>query len=237
AAFRPLGGTRGDLGTSRAHFIAAAYRAGGGTIDLERPDRRFWIEEAVGRPLRVFEEIGVVDRRSFDRRRMPKLPYQRPVSLPPRLGRAAANLAELRPGDPVVDPFVGTGALLLEAGLLGARAVRNLARFGVEAERLVVADAAETFSPASGEGWAAVLTDPPYGRASGTDGEPPEELVARVLPRWAKLVRPGGCVTMVCPGGPDPLPEPWVRVLSVPDRVHRSLTRDFRVYRRAGGPG
>jgi hypothetical protein len=36
------------------------------------------------------------------------------------------------------------------------------------------------------------------------------------------------------PGGPDPLPAPWTRVVSIPDRVHRSLTREFRVYEREG---
>ncbi|HUI38863.1 MAG TPA: DNA modification methylase, partial [Thermoplasmata archaeon] len=80
----------------------------------------------------------------------------------------------------------------------------------------------------------AVVTDPPYGRASGTHGERPELLVSRVLPRWAEKVRAGGRVVVVLPGGPDPLGPPWRRVYSIPDRVHRSLTREFRVFERPG---
>jgi tRNA (guanine10-N2)-dimethyltransferase len=245
ASFRPLAGRRGTLASPTALRLAAAYGAGGGSIDLERPDRRFWVEVAPDGSIRAFEELGAVDRAGFDARRMPRLPYQRPVSLAPRLGRVAANLASVRTGDPVIDPFMGTGALLLEAALLGARvsgvdrspemvrgALRNLARFGVDPERITVADAGETFRPGAPDGWSAVLTDPPYGRASGTAGEPPEVLIGRVLPRWADHVRPGGKVVVVLPGGPDPLPAPWVRTLCVPDRVHRSLTREFRVYRR-----
>ncbi len=247
AAFRPLGGARAALGPGPALLLAEAYRTGGGTIDLETPTRRFWTDVGSDGVGRVFEEVGAVDRVSLQRRRMPRLPYQRPVSLPPRLGRVVANLGAVRPGDPVVDPFVGTGALLLEAALLGARisgvdrsaemvrgALENLRGFGVDPDRMAVADAAEAFPPASADGWAAILTDPPYGRASGSGGEPPAALLARVLPRWAHLVRPGGRVVVVVPGGPDPLPPPWVRTVSVPDRVHRSLTREFRVYERSG---
>ena len=247
AAFRPLSGARSSLISPIALRLAADYGAGGGSIDLDRPERRFWVGAIPGQPVRAFEEIGTVNRAGFDARRMPRLPYQRPVSLAPRLGRVAANLAGVRPGDAVVDPFVGTGALLLEAALLGARvsgvdrspemvrgALRNLRQFSIEPERITVGDAGETFGPDPGEGWAAVLTDPPYGRASGTAGEPPEQLISRVLPSWAEKVRPGGSVVIVVPGGPDPLSAPWVRKVSVPDRVHRSLTREFRVYRRAG---
>jgi len=247
AAFRPLAASRGTLVAPSALRLADAFRAGGGRIDLDHPDRRFWVQPGSNDHLRAFEEVAAVDRTGFNARRMPRLPFQRPVSLAPRLGRIAANLAAVRPGDPIVDPFVGTGALLLEAALLGGRvsgvdrdpemvrgAVRNLGRFGVAPERLSIGDAADAFAPSDADGWAAVLTDPPYGRASGSAGEPPDALVGRVLPRWAERVRPSGRVVVVLPGGPDPLPAPWVRTVSVADRVHRSLTREFRVYRRAG---
>jgi tRNA (guanine10-N2)-dimethyltransferase len=249
AAFRPLAGRRRPMVSPTVLHLASAYGSGGGTIDLDQPERRFWFLVSEPDGVQAFEEVGVVDRAGVASRRMPRLPYQRPVSLAPRLGRVAANLASVRPGDPVVDPFVGTGALLLEAGLLGARvcgvdrspemvrgALRNLGRFGIEPERLTVGDAGDAFSPAGPDGWASILTDPPYGRASGSAGEPPEDLVRRVLPVWAERVRPGGRVVVVVPGGPDPLDAPWVRTVSVPDRVHRSLTREFRVYQRAGDP-
>jgi putative RNA methylase family UPF0020 len=246
AAFRPLSGSRSPLVSPTALQLAADYGSGGGSIRLDQPERRFWVASASDGGVEAFEEVGAVDRGGFAARRMPRLPYQRPVSLPPRLGRVAANLAAVRAGDPVVDPFVGTGALLLEAALIGARisgvdrspemvrgALRNLALFEIEPDRLAVGDAGGAFAPSDPLGWAAVLTDPPYGRASGSAGEDPGALVARVLPLWAEKVRPGGRVVLIVPGGPDPLPDPWIRTTCVPDRVHRSLTREFRVYRRA----
>jgi tRNA (guanine10-N2)-dimethyltransferase len=242
AAFRPVGGRRSPLAAGEERSVAAAYVAAGGRIDLAHPTRRFVVG---GGPTEWWMAEEVVARSETPDRRMPALPFQRPVSLSPKLGRVAANLARLRRGERVVDPFVGTGALLLEAALLGARvsgkdrdpamvrgALENLARFGVQPDRLEVGDAAEVFRPPDGQDWDAVLTDPPYGRSSGSGGEDPTELVRRILPAWANLVRPGGVIVVVLPGGPDPLLPPWRPVARVPDRVHRSLTREFCVYAR-----
>lgn len=244
AAFRRLGRSPGGADES---VVAAGrmYRSGGGTIDLERPERRYWLFGRPGLGDALLLEVAAVDRAQSALRRMPLLPFQRPVSLPPRLARAAANLARVRPGDRVLDPFLGTGALLAEAALLGARvygidrdpemvrgALRNFAHLGVEATGLVEGDAGSVdFS--SDVPFDALLTDPPYGRASSTGGEGPSEVVGRVLPRWAERVRPGGRLVVVAPAGAPALPPPWTARVRVPVRVHRSLTREFRAYERA----
>lgn len=181
---------------------------------------------------------------------MPNLPFQRPVSLKPKLARAAMNLAAVRPGDRIVDPFVGTGALLLEGVLLGALVsgidrdaemvrgtARNFEHLGVAADRLVVGDAAEAASGFEVGSVRAIVTDPPYGRASGSGGEDVGSLVARVLSAWAERIAPGGRILLITPGGSDPLGPPWVRRICVRDRVHRSLSREFRLYERAGPEG
>jgi hypothetical protein len=245
AAFRPLGGDQRPLPGPEIHALAASYAAGGGRIDLAQPDRRFWIVPLDPGGWALAEEFASIDRAAYEARRMPHLPFQRPVSLPPRRARAAVNLAAVRPGHQVVDPFVGTGALLLEAALVGARvsgvdrdpdmvrgSIRNLTAFGRSAESLTVGDAGDPFPPPGGGGWDAIVTDPPYGRASGSGGEPPEELIRRVLPAWTQFLAPEARVSIVLPGGVDPLGPPWVLAVSIPDRVHRSLTREFRVYRR-----
>ncbi|HEV2429800.1 MAG TPA: DNA methyltransferase [Thermoplasmata archaeon] len=223
-----------------------AWSAAGGTIDLDRPSHRIhfgrWSD---GSPW-IAQAVEGTDRGAFRSRRMPSLPFQRPVALPPKLARVAVNLARVRLGDRVLDPFLGTGALLAEAGLLGASlvgidrdpemvrgALRNFRHLGVEGERLLVGDAGQLAERESSPPFDALVTDPPYGRASALFGERAEALVARVVSAWAPRVREGGRVVLVVPGGPDPLPPPWVRRLSLADRVHRSLTREFRVYERA----
>ncbi|MCI4331755.1 MAG: hypothetical protein L3K19_07930 [Thermoplasmata archaeon] len=247
ACFRPLGRPTGSRATAPIAAVARAYVEGGGSIDLERGARRVWLAELSGERWVVAEESGSPAGVTVQERRMPRLPFQRPVSLPPKLGRVAVNLARVRPGDRIVDPFLGTGALMLEAALMGMRvsggdrdptmvrgAIENLTAMGCEFERLRAADAGEAWNPLGGGPWDALVTDPPYGRASGSAGEPHDGLVARTLPAWAERVRPGGRIVVVQPGGPDPLPPPWIRVGSIPDRVHRSLTREFRVYERGG---
>ncbi len=247
ASVRRLG--RPSSGDSDREVLAVgrAYVDAGGRIDLDRPDRRFWLLDEPGAGPTIFEEIGSVDGSELTRRRMPTLPFQRPVSLPPRLARAAANLAAIRPGDRVLDPFVGTGSLLAEAGLLGAvvngidrdaemirGALRNLEHLGVSPESLVVGDAGDQSLDVAPGPLDAILTDPPYGRSSSTGGEEGPALVARVLARWAGRVRPGGRIVVVLGDGSDPLGPEWVRLAAIPARVHRSLTRVFRVYQRPG---
>lgn len=242
AAIRPAGAPRGSAG--HLGRFGRAYRDGGGRIDLERPARRFFVGEGAPNGWRVGEEIAAIDRRAFDARRMPRLPFRRPVSLPPRLGRALVNLARVRAGDRVIDPFLGTGALLIEAALIGARvsgvdrdatmvrgAMRNFAHLGLRLERAEVADAqfAAGAEPSSVD---AVVTDPPYGRSSGSGGEEIDRLLTRVLPAWADRVRDGGYFACVAPIDAIALGPDWSSVASVDDRVHRSLTRGFRAYQR-----
>lgn len=225
------------------------YREAGGRIDLDHPERRFRVGEGVdGQPV-LLEESSIVDRAAASARRMPRLPFQRPVSLAPRLARAAANLAELRAGETVVDPFVGTGALLAEAALLGGEvygidsdpamivgALRNFAHLGVTAAKLVEGDAGTVDLGPPERRYDAVLTDPPYGRSSATGGETRDEILARVLPRWAARLRAGGRLVVVVPSGTPPLPVGGSPEAVVPVRVHRSLTREFRLYRSPGNP-
>ncbi len=247
AAFRRLGrpGAAADTGVLVA---GRAYKSAGGRIDLDSPRRRFWLARDGSGIDRLLEEVGTIDRAAASRRRMPLLPFRRPVSLAPRLARAAANLARVRSGDRVIDPFLGTGALLAEAGLLGGRlygidrdatmvrgALANFAHLGVSAEELVVGDAATVgFASATGP-FRAVLTDPPYGRSSSTGAESADRLIARTVPRWGERLSAGGRVVLVVPSGAEALASPFELRLAVAVRVHRSLTREFRVYERAGG--
>jgi SAM-dependent methyltransferase len=247
AAFRPF--RRPSGGARDAEILRAVHRWKelGGEIDLEAPRHRFWLLARPNRPSLWLEESAPVDRRATSRRRISALPFRRPVGLDPRLALAAANLTRVPPGGQIVDPFVGTGALLAEAALLGARvvgidrdptmirgALRNFAHLGVEAHAMVAGDSGEVEFPGSLGPFDALLSDLPYGRASGTGGEEAVSLARRVLPRWAERVREGGRVVLVLPGGDDPVDRPWRRVLTVPVRVHRSLTREFRVYERSG---
>ena len=245
AAFRRLG-RPGAAADAAVRAAGQAYVLGGGTFDLDAPQRRYWLARQDDGTEALLREVAAVERAQATLRAMPRLPFRRPVSLPPRLARAAANLASIRPGERVLDPFLGTGALLAEAALLGARvygldadpamvrgALRNFAHLGVRAEAFVEGDSRVVEFPGGERTFDAILTDPPYGRASASVGAEPSRLVPEVLSRWQGSVRPAGRVVVLSPGGPPLLAEPWVEDCRVPVRVHRSLTREFRRYRRA----
>ncbi len=245
ASFRRVARPQGP-GDEAIRALGRRYVEGGGVIDLEGPERRYWVATRGDGTEVVLREVAAVDRASAAARAMPKLPFRRPVALPPRLARAAANVAAIRPGETVIDPFVGTGALLAEAALLGAHvygldsdpvmlrgALRNLAHLGVAAQALVEGDARVAELPAPPRAFDVLLTDPPYGRSSASVGGPPDALVREVLGRWEAFVRPKGRIVVVMPGGPPVLGKGWVETCRVPVRVHRSLTREFRRYDRA----
>jgi putative methyltransferase (TIGR01177 family) len=246
AAFRRIGRSVGGS-DPLVRAAGQAYRDAGGTIDLERPERTYWLADSDAGEPALLVEVAAIDRRATAARSIPHLPFRRPVALAPRLSRAAANLARVRPGEPVLDPFVGTGALLGEVALLGGRAygidrdaamlrgaLRNFAHLGVAAEALLEGDARTVDLRVPGAGFASIVTDPPYGRSSGTGGENAREVAREAVARWAPHVVPGGRLVVVRPD-PDPVIDPpWTTVVSVSVRVHRSLTRTFSVYEKAG---
>jgi len=247
AAFRRIGQPSGGEGDEGVLACGRAFKDGGGTIELDRPARRFWLARAGDGRDFLLEEVASVDRSAPAQRRMPLLPFRRPVSLPPRLARAAVNLARVTPADRVLDPFLGTGALLAEAGLLGGRlygidrdpamvrgALQNLAYLGVAAEEVVAGDAREVDFADDRLRFTAIVTDPPYGRSSSTGGAASRELTVRVMERWSRRLTPEGRLVVIVPSGGPPLELPGTLRFRVPVRVHRSLTREFCLYDRSG---
>lgn len=247
ASFRRVGAPSGGGIDSAVLASGHAFKEGGGAIDLESPARRFWIARRTDGREQLLEETASVDRSGPARRRMPLLPFRRPVSLPPKLARAAVNLARVAPSDRILDPFLGTGALLAEAGLLGGRlygvdrdsamvrgALQNLAYLGVTAEELLVGDARTVDFSDEKSLFSAVVTDPPYGRSSSTGGEASSGLVTEVIERWWKRLAPGGRVLVIVPAGGPALSFGGPPRFRIPVRVHRSLTREFCLFEHPG---
>jgi tRNA (guanine10-N2)-dimethyltransferase len=172
-------------------------------------------------------------------------PFFRSVLVPRRRARCLVNLTGVRPGQRLLDPFCGTGALLVEAGLLGAAA------FGSDVDRAMVtgcrANLAFENVPADvrridartlsdwGLVFDAVVTDLPYGRSASTHGVDLPDLFRAFLDAAVGVVREGARVVVMAPAG---LPEPSNALFDVitvlRERVSRSLTREIWVlYRRS----
>ncbi len=132
-----------------------------------------------------------MDPGEFEARKNHLRPFSRPVSLHPRLARAIVNLAGITSEARVLDPFCGTGGILIEAGLTGMEvsgldidsemvegARINTSEYGVDADirQGSIDEAPEIFD----KRFDAIVTDMPYGKASFTSGEKKELLEALI---------------------------------------------------------
>ncbi len=126
-----------------------------------------------------------IDKSQFEHRRPHMRPFFAPGVIMPKFARVLVNLSEVKPGELLLDPFCGTGGILIEAGMVGAvpvgmdiqkKMVRG-ANQNIDFYRLnahfVLADA--TRLPLKDNCMDAVVSDLPYGRSSlvagGTNAE------------------------------------------------------------------
>jgi tRNA (guanine10-N2)-dimethyltransferase len=172
-----------------------------------------------------------------------KKPFFHPSAMTAKLARCMVNLAKPGPGEIVLDPFCGTGTMLIEATLIGCRTLgmdiqrrmvkgtlRNLAHFDIRPEGIMVGDAKNL--PFTGID--CVVTDPPYGISSTTVKRTTTQLVVQVLAAVRDVMARG---RRVCIAAPKKLnigllgTELGYRHLeSHFVYVHRSLTREIVVF-------
>jgi len=143
--------------------------------------------------------LALIDRSRFESRRPRVRPYFYPGVLLPRLARAAVNLTRIKPQQLFLDPFCGTGGILLEAGLLGAITVgsdvdsrmvfgtkMNLDYYDAlsdllvqDARRLALRDNCVD----------AVATDLPYGRSVSVRAHSLNQLTAAALAEMFRVLK------------------------------------------------
>ena len=211
-------------------------------VRLKNPDKTL-VGVLTGGRLVFGVKLAEIQAKPFMERRPRKRPFFHPSAMTAKLARCMVNLAEPRTGDTVLDPFCGTGTMLIEAKLIGCMVLgmdiqrrmvrgtrRNMAHFKLKPEGLVVADAKHL--PISRAD--CVVTDPPYGISSTTMKRTTEQLVEEVLGAVHGILVKGRRVCLAAPKklnitrvgkalGFKPIESHFVY-------VHRSLTREIVVF-------
>ena len=212
-------------------------------IDLVDPDLklRVLLSDNAHAGIVLWEQ----EKKPIESRKAAHRPFFSPISLGPKLARAMVNLSGCGGRATVLDPFCGTGGILIEAGSMGLRVIgsdvdwrmvegclKNLEHFGIRGE-VFKADIGEA-APLLGERTVdAIVTDLPYGRASGTGGEKVAGIYERLFRTAGSVLGPGKRMVLAV-HEPSLLPaSPQMRLLRHFEyRVHKSLTRHIMVWAR-----
>jgi tRNA (guanine10-N2)-dimethyltransferase len=224
--------------------LGAALQSAGHRIDLKTPDHVVFAWLVDGR-ITVGLRRGLIDRGAYDARCAFDRAHFSPVTLHPRRAASLLHLAQVQPGGRVYDPFCGTGGLVLEAAVEGYDAWgSDLDAFMVQGTMTTLADAA--LEPLAGTVFEAdvgdtprlvgtvdaIVTDFPYGRASGSEGEDLRRLYGRALDAFAQMLPRGGRA-VIGHADPDLLGDIESHGLRLVERhaepVHKSLTRHYAV--------
>jgi len=205
----------------------------GFAVDLDDPDHE--LRALFSGDICYLAWLTAESVRDYGDRKPTDRPFFQPGSMDPLLARAVCNLARVDPGDRVLDPMCGTGGVLIEAGLLGARPVgtdaqakmvggarQNLAHFLDDFE---VARADATSLPLGDDSVDAVVFDAPYGRQSRIETHDLADLVGGALAEVRRVVD-GRCVLVADRDWRDEAQAAgWTVESRFERRVHRSLTR------------
>lgn len=216
----------------------------GWRVDLEKPDLLFKLIRVDGLYV-LAVSLGKASLKGFHSREPKFRPVSHPSTMRPMLARCMVNLARVRSGDVVLDPFCGVGGILIEAGLVGCKVLgldiasklvrgclTNLRWAGIEPLGLAAGDACRIpFTK-----FKTFVSDLPYGRAAKTGGRTPMETLEEFLEHVAPLISKGvyACIGVAGLNIDREffLEKGFKMVERYMVREHRSLVREIIVLRR-----
>jgi tRNA (guanine10-N2)-dimethyltransferase len=176
-------------------------------------------------------------KRFVDREPKKKL-KSHPAMLKPKLARLLVNLTGAK--KQLLDPFCGTGTILIEAGVLGLKTIGsdidkkmvwfskiNTEQFSIKTE-LKQHDATQletTFKNIE-----AIACDPPYGKSSTLAGKKREEIYVQFLISANKVLKKKGRLALIRPHYTKfRISKDWEKIGEFDWYVHGGLTRKILV--------
>jgi len=184
----------------------------------------------------------------FVEREPNKKPAFHPTSLKPKLARAIINLARAQKGSSVLDPFCGTGSVLIEAAILGCRPIgldidalmiegskKNLKFYNLRS-RLLHGNATILTRHFKANSIDAIATDPPYGRSTKIGAKNITTLYREFFDSAHKVLKKGKYLVALYPNSIKAKQllngKHWKIAFESSLYVHAGLTRKFLVLRK-----
>ena len=214
-------------------------------VNLTKPDSLIRVA-AYGDELFVGIERIKLNKKHFEESKPHKRPFFYPGSMNPKLARCMVNLSRIKEGELLLDPFCGTGGILIEAGLIGCKLVGsdiywkmqngtaiNLDYYGITDYRTFHLDVRELKMY---EKVASVVTDPPYGISTSTGDVDGDDIIKEFLYSIYDNMKDDAYLCMASPHYVDlnPMVDEvgFVIVEQYGIKMHRSLTRIISVIRK-----
>ena len=211
-------------------------------VSLENPDNeiRGLITDS---KLYVGLKNAEINKSQFEQRKVQYRPFFSPISLHPKIARALVNLSSVRKGETILDPFCGTGGILIEAGLIGAKLIgsdieekmikgcsKTLDFFKINEYDLYCSDIGKIGEKI--EKVDAIVTDLPYGKSTTTKGENMHDLYQRSFKSMSHFIKKEGKIVVglseeeyISLGQNH-----FTLIDNFEFKVHKSLNRYFVVY-------
>ncbi|ASJ00680.1 TIGR01177 family methyltransferase [Thermococcus gorgonarius] len=223
--------------------LGAVIHALGFKVNLSNP--KTLVRVYCGERLYAGIRLKFFDPKDFEKRKAHHRPFFRPISLHPRVSRALVNLTKAK--REILDPFMGAGGVLMEAGLLGLKvygvdikpemvegAEMNLRHYGIKDYELRLGDATKLEELFPNKRFEAIATDPPYGTSATLAGRKRDELYRKALESMYNVLKPGGRLAIAFPADFDGRSEAerigFKLLARYYQRVHKSLERYFYVF-------
>ncbi len=215
-----------------------------GKVNLENPDsflRIIIVDDKIMVSKRLIKRI----KKHYNALKPHKRPFFYPGSMSPKLARGMNNLSRIKRGSIVLDPFCGTGGILIEAGIIGARVIgididqkmvdgtkKNLHYCDIHNYEVFHGDARNIKLPYKVD---AIITDPPYGISASTAGVESQKIYEQSLLSMQDVLKKDGYICMATPHYLDIheiVDHTKFKIIEQYDiRMHKSLTRVISVLR------
>ncbi|MBI5680443.1 MAG: TIGR01177 family methyltransferase [Methanobacterium sp.] len=179
-----------------------------GRVNLENP-ATFLRTIVINDKILVSERLVKRDKKHYYNIKPHKRPFFYPGSMSPKLARGMNNLARVKQGSVVLDPFCGTGGILIEAGISGAKIVgididekmvegtkKNLEYCNIKDYDVFQGDARKINIPYKVD---AIVTDPPYGISASTAGDESKNIYKATLSSMENIIKDDGYICMATP--------------------------------------